>query len=219
MPRLARFGMGAALMVLGLLGCGRAPDKSSQAAVDSVDPDVDSAAVSAVVAGLDSCSQDSSQAMRWSGVVRSFGRFTLFLPDSARILDLDRTTGRLDVAWPRCPDNCRFGVAVYSDSGVSLEARVAQMVAEQRRIDSVNRDPGTAVSEFDEIDAPPRSFTTPAGGGYVIVHSCGDCAATTLKFGRSGQIADISVSAEAVPDAGRRMCEMTVVGRSFSWRP
>lgn len=212
--------MGAAVMVLGLLGCGRAPDKSSRAAVDSaVDPAVDSAVVSALVSALDSCSQDSRPTTRWSGVVRSFGRFTLFLPDSARILDLDRITGRLAVAWPRCPDDCRFSVAVYGDSGVNLEARVARLLAEQRRIDSVNRDPAREAMEFDEIDGPPQPFTTPAGRGYVIDHSCGDCAATTLKFGRSEQIADVSLSADAAPATGRRMCEMTVVGRSFSWRP
>jgi hypothetical protein len=93
------------------------------------------------------------------------------------------------------------------------------MMGEQRRIDSVNQDPATEVSEFDELDAPPRPLKTSSAQGYVINHSCGDCAATTLKFGRSTQIADVSVSVDAVPGAARRMCEMTVVAKSFAWLP
>ncbi|MGH7680227.1 MAG: hypothetical protein ACRENU_17280 [Gemmatimonadaceae bacterium] len=106
---------------------------------------------------------------------------------------------------------------IYSDSGQSLEARIAGLVAEQRRIDSVNKDP-RAVAEFDKIDGPPKPSTTAAGQGFVINHSCGDCAATTLKFGAAGFIADVNLSADAVPGAGQRMCEMAAVGRSFKWR-
>lgn len=208
-----------ALTVFGLLGCGRAADKSSQAADSAVVIAADSAVVSSLVSALDSCSRDGRTAARWSGSLRSFGRFALFLPDSARILKLDNTAGQLNITWPRCPDACRFSVGVYADSGVSLEARVAQLVAEQRRIYSANRDLKKEAMEFDELDAPPRPFTTAAERGYIIDHSCGDCAATTLKFGREGLIADVSLSADAVPEAGQRMCEMAVIGKTFSWRP
>lgn len=165
-----------ALRAFSLLGCGRAADKSSQAADSGVVIAADSAVVSSLVSALDSCSRDVRTAARWSGRLRSFGRFALFLPDSARILKLDHTAGHLNIAWPRCPDACRFSVGVYGDSGVSLEARVAQLVAEQRRIDSVNRDSQKEAMEFDELDAPPRPFTTAAGRGYIIDHSCGGLA-------------------------------------------
>jgi hypothetical protein len=207
------------MTVLGLLGCGQARDKSPRAVVDSANPVIDSVAVSAVVSELDSCSKEHRPTTRWSGAFRSFGRFTMFLPDSARMPNLDTVTGRLDVAWPRCADRCRFSVTVIGDSGVNLDARVARLVAEQRRIESVNRDPAKKGMEFDEIGAPPKPFNSRAGQGYVIDHACGDCAATTLKFGRPGQIADVSLSADAAPGAGVRMCEMAVVGKTFSWRP
>ena len=93
------------------------------------------------------------------------------------------------------------------------------MVATQRRIDSVNQDSANEIGEFDELDAPPRPMKTPNAVGYVIDHSCGDCAARTLKFGHANLIADVSVSADAFPGADQRMCEMMVVAKSFAWRP
>lgn len=225
------------LMALGSMRCGRPAENAPQLAVDSpivsaVDSSTRSAADSSMIASLDSCSalalggagEDSAQSSansrtgpRWSGAVRSFDQFTLFVPDSARV-GPGRGTSQLTLLWPRCVEHCGFVVAVYGDSGVSLEARVAQLVAEQRRIDSVNRNPSDGILEFDEIDGPPRPFTTPGGSGFVIDHSCGDCGATTFKFGREALIADVSIMADAMPGAGQRMCEMTVVARSFAWR-
>jgi hypothetical protein len=235
------------IVLLGLWACSRPPDNpaphtvgtstlsafdSSAAADESSAIAVDAEVITAIVSALDSCTSivshgsDSARQppgslgkRRWSGSVRSFGYFTLFLPDSARILELNRTAGALRVDWPMCSDYCHFGVSVYADSGVDLNSRVARLVAEQRRIDSVNRDPRAEAMEFDEINGPPRPVMTPTGRAYVIDHSCGDCAASTLRFGRSGKIADVSLSADAMPGAGRRMCEMMVVARSFAWEP
>jgi hypothetical protein len=211
-----RFYLWAALMAVSLWGCGGPAEEFPRPATDS---GVVSTVDAAVVAALDSCGQDGSVASRWSGGVRPFRRFALFIPESARIISVDSGTGQLAVWWPTCPDHCRFNVSVYSDSGISLEARIAQMTAEQRRIDSVNQDSATDVGEFDELDAPPRPFRNSNAEGYLVNHSCGDCAATTLRFGHSGLIADVSISADAVPGAGQRMCEMMVIAKSFAWRP
>jgi hypothetical protein len=221
-----RAGLACALL-LGVLACGQAPGRDSTATVDSTTgagPTFGASAVTAAVdvsipVALDSCNADTAPNTRWSGIVRSFGPYTLFLPDSVRMLDSDSITGTLKLSWPRCPEQCSFTVTVYPDSGLSLEVRVARLVAQQRRIDSVNTLPGVAATEFDELDGPPRPFRTSAAQGFAIDHSCGDCAATTLKFERSGHIADVSLTADAFPEAWRRMCEMTVVGKSFAWLP
>ena len=144
--------------------------------------------------------------------------FSLFIPDSARIVATDSVTGGVSIAWPGC-SGCRFGVEILPDSGLGLEARIGRMVAAQHTIDSINRDPRTVVHEFDEIDGPPRAFMTPAGRGYLIDTDCGDCAAMTLLFGREGYVAEVGLGGDDdVPDLGRHLCEMTAVGKSFAWR-
>ena len=93
------------------------------------------------------------------------------------------------------------------------------MVAAQKAIDSINKDPNTTVHEFDDIDGPPRPFTTAAGRGYLIDNSCGDCASTMVLFGRRGWIADIGFgSDDDTPEGGRHECEMLTVAKSFAWR-
>jgi hypothetical protein len=155
---------------------------------------------------------------RWSGAVRTFRMFSLFIPDSARIVAPDSGTGGVTLAWPGC-SGCRFGVAIQVDSGLGLDAHIARMLASQRAIDSINRDPQTVVHEFDEMDGPPKSFMTPNGRGYLINNACGDCAATTLLFGHPGYIAGVELGGDDdVPDLGRHLCEMTVVGKTFAWR-
>ena len=145
--------------------------------------------------------------------------FSLFVPDSARLVVTDTTLGVLSLTWPGC-EGCRFGLAIHADSGIGLEARIARMVASQRTIDSINHDPHTDVHEFDEIDGPPRPFTTSTGRAYLVENDCGDCAATSLLFGRRGYIAELSLGGDDdVPNLGRHLCEMTAVGKSFTWRP
>jgi hypothetical protein len=151
------------------------------------------------------------------GTIRTFPMFSLFVPDSARAT-VDTVRGSVSLAWPRCPD-CRFTVHVQPDSGIDLEQRIARLVAEQRRIDSINRDPQAPDQEFDEIDGPPQPFTTSAGRGFLIDNDCGDCAAITLLWGRSGSIAELNLGGDDnVPELGRHLCEMTAIGKTFSWR-
>jgi hypothetical protein len=154
----------------------------------------------------------------WAGKVFTFQRFSLFIPDSARVTSADTVLGGLHLAWPGCA-GCRFGLRIGPDSGIALETRVARMVESQRKIDSINHDPKTVVQEFDEIDGPPLAFMTATGRGYVIDNDCGDCAATTVLFGRPGYIAEVNFGGDDdVPNLGRHVCEMTVVAKTFTWR-
>ena len=152
------------------------------------------------------------------GSVRDFGKFSIFVPDDARVRVLDSASSRMTVGLPGCPD-CEFEVRVQPDSGVALEARVASVVARQRSIDSINRDPATKVHEFDEIDSPPREFVSAAGRGVMLDNSCGDCASVSLLWGSHGYIADISFGGgDNVPDLAQHLCEMTAIGKTFTWR-
>lgn len=191
-------------------------------------------AVTAVQTSLDSCNalvwpatgQDtdgqagaSGKAAGLTSTVHTFRLFSLFVPDSAEITGTDSGLGGPSLTWPGC-SGCRFGVSIQGDSGVGLEARIARIIAAQRTIDSINRDPHTVVHEFDEIDGPPQPFVTRTGRGYLIDNDCGDCAAMSLLFGRPGYIATIGLGGDDdVPDLGRHLCEMTVIGKTFEWRP
>ena len=181
-------------------------------------------------ASLDSCehayrssarsrtgSFDSNESRGSKGNVEDFPAFSLFIPNSARIVATDRAPEHLSLSWPECP-GCRFSIAIQPDSGLGLEMRIARLVAEQRRIDSVNRDPD-AIHEFDEIDGPPVLIATPGARGYQIDRDCGDCAATELLFERAGRIATVAFGGDDdVPELGRHLCVMTVVGKTFAWR-
>ena len=186
-----------------------------------------SATATGVEASLDSCeaakwsAQDPTpprhQLLRLTGRVRTYERFSIWVPDSAHV-GVD-SAGAVALTWPEC-EKCRFGVNVQRDTTTGgLEARIAKMIASQKVIDSINNDPRTTIHEFDEIDGPPRPFTTAAGHGYLIDESCGDCAATTVLFGRRGWIAEIGFgSDDDTPEGGRHECEMQSVAKSFAWR-
>ena len=164
---------------------------------------------------LSGCHRDAAINCALPGQVRKFGAFSIRVPVGARIISADSASGRLELSWPGC-ENCNFAVTVKPDSGIDVGARIARLVAEQRRIDSVNKVPD-AVSEFDEINEPPRPFTTPSANGYLIDHSCGDCAAMTVLFGRPGWIAEISYGGDAVPGLAAHLCEMTESVKTFAW--
>jgi hypothetical protein len=187
-----------------------------------------SATAIGVEASLDSCA-----AMKWSandttppghqrrrlaGRVRSFERFSIWVPDSAHVT-VDSAARAVGLAWPDC-EKCRFGVNVQRDTTTGgLDGRIAKMIASQKVIDSINNDPRTIIHEFDDIEGPPQPFTTAAGRGYIIDDSCGDCAATTVLFGRRGWVGEIWFgSDDDTPEGGRHECEMRVVATSFAWR-
>lgn len=187
-----------------------------------------SVTATSVEATLDSCdagkwsAQDTisprHQHPRLAGRVRSYERFSIWVPDSAHVT-VDSATHGVGLSWPDC-DKCRFGLNVQRDTTTGgLEGRIAKMVAAQKVIDSINKDPNTTVHEFDDIDGPPQPFTTAAGRGYLIDDSCGDCASTTVLFGRRGWIAEIGFgSDDDTPEGGRHECEMRTVAMSFAWR-
>lgn len=152
------------------------------------------------------------------GTVHNFGMFSLVVPDSARATVLDTLLGGVTLAWPRC-ERCSFTLHIQADSGIGLDGRIARIVAEQRRIDSVNHDPNAVAQEFDEIDGPPQPFTTAAGRGFVIDNDCGDCASTTMLWGRPGYVAELSIGGDDdVPELGLHLCEMRAIGKTFNWR-
>jgi hypothetical protein len=179
-------------------------------------------------AAVDSCeaakwsSQDTTAAghrhPRLTGSVRSYERFALWVPDAAHVT-MDTATRGIALAWPDC-EKCRFGASVQRDTVPGgLEERIARMIASQKKIDSINKDPATTVGEFDETDGPPQPITTAAGRGYLIDDSCGDCASTTVLFGRRGWLAEINFgSDDDTPEGGRHECEMGAVAKSFVWK-
>lgn len=184
----------------------------------------------ALTASLDSCRAIRSRtAVResptlrtssWStGLVREFRGFALFVPDSARVEPSDSVAGDVRLSWSGCA-SCGLIVRLEEDSsGAGIDGRVARLMAAQRVIDSINNDPHTTVFEFDELDGPPRPFKTATQRGIMLEDSCGDCGSETMLFGRRGQIAVVSLSADDDEPAGpRRMCELAVVGKTFRWR-
>lgn len=177
-----------------------------------------SLAPTSIAAALDSCSGvGTGPPRRWLGSVHEFGKFSLFVPDSARVVQHDSTPDQVSLVWPRCPERCRFGVSVQLDSGVTVEARVARRVAEQKRIDSVNTDPRREGYEFDEMNRPPMPFVARGARGYLIDESCGDCAETSIVFGRGGYIATIRFGGDDDAPRGPMLCQMQVVARTFVW--
>ena len=120
--------------------------------------------------------------------------------------------------WPDCP-KCNFNVGVSPDSGLSVEARVARLAAEQRAIDSANHDPNATAGEFNEIDGLPEAFTGPGGRGFLINYDCGDCGSIGILFGRPGYVGHVAISGDDdIPNGGMHFCEMVVVGKTFAWR-
>jgi hypothetical protein len=108
-------------------------------------------------------------------------------------------------------------VNVRLDSGRTVEQRMAALVEEQRKIDSVNRIPGV-IERFNEIDGPPARFRTAAGIGYLVDYDCGDCGSYELFVGRPPQLASIRYGGDDTqPQGGRYLCEMKVVARTFNW--
>lgn len=191
------------------------------------------AAERAVAASLDSCGRgygtretappttpsSARTTQGWAVSSRRFQAFSLLIPDSAAVAVFATPTGSVDLRWRKCA-GCRFSVALQSDSGVGIDARIAQLVAEQRRIDSANKNPHAEAFEFNEIDGPPVRIPTSVGQGYLITRDCGDCAAMEAQFAHAGRFATISFGGDDdVPELGRYLCEMEVVAKTFNWQP
>lgn len=149
-----------------------------------------------------------------SVTVHSARTFSLIVPKGVTTVGRDSVLDGAELTWPQCGEQCWFRVAVQPDSGIGLEARIAKMVAEQARIDSINKDPRTTVHEFDAIGGPPRAFTTASGRGYIVDISCGDCGGYDLLFERPGQIATVAIGSSGPWP----QCEMMVVAKTFTWR-
>lgn len=222
MPFRFAVSVAGAVVALSPLGCHALGDATRLSTV----PSVVTRALEACnpLASRDAGPGDSGRApapratSAWSGYTRSFPMFSLFIPDNARIVAIDSAIGGVSLAWPGCP-RCEFSVRIQPDSGIGVEARIARMVAAQRTIDSINRDPHTVVYEFNDIDGPPQPFTTITGRGYQIHNDCGDCADIDLLFGRPGYIAQVGLGGDDdVPNLSRHLCEMTVIGKTFAWR-
>lgn len=153
----------------------------------------------------------------WPGAIRDFGEFSMFVPAASRVT-IDRATGNVHLSWPACPA-CLLSVEVHPAAGQDMEARIAQLVAQQRTIDSINHDPNTVLHEFDVIDGPPQRFRTRTARGYLIREDCGDCAHVSLLLEKPGYVAWVELRADDdVPDLGRHVIEMTEIGTTFTWR-
>jgi len=188
--------------------------------------------LSAMAKSLDSCNRivypadarDSTRPMRphvnlSKGTIHAFRRFSLFVPSGATPFAIYSAEGGLKLNWPGC-ERCRFSVRLVKDpSGGGIDAWAADAIARQRVIDSTNSDPRSVAYEFDEIVGLPQQFRTATGRGYLIHEACGDCAAEHLIFGRPGYIADVQFGGDDdIPQLAHRICEMTVVGKTFEWR-
>jgi hypothetical protein len=180
---------------------------------------------SAINAALDSCNratyrrQDHPHPAPLTATIRSFGRFSIAVPRGARLLRADTVNGHVAIEWPGCPKHCHFTVTLESDSGRSADRRVAALIEEQRKIDSLNRVPG-GVGEFSVIDGQPQRVQTAAGLAWLIDNDCGDCLAYTLLIGRRGQIGSVDYSGDDMqPSLPIYHCEMKAVALTFAWRP
>ena len=220
--RLARAaGLAATVMLpADLTGCHTRDNATAQSSVipASLRQALDSCPTSRAPNSVQNAREEPQANPLLKGSVRDFGKFSIFIPDDARVRVLDSASNRLTLGLPGCPD-CEFEVRVQADSGAGIEQRVASVVARQRTIDSINKDPRTEVHEFDEIDIAPREFVSAAGRGVRLDNSCGDCASVSLLWGRPGYIADVSFGGgDNVPDLAQHLCEMTALGKTFTWR-
>jgi hypothetical protein len=173
----------------------------------------------AIEAGPDSSAAARDSARRakpLTGRIVAFKGFSFFVPDGIAPPPPSSTSVDLS-GWSACP-GCRLHVAVQSDSGISLEQRIAARVAEQKRIDSVNADPKN-IQEFDDMFGPPTPFIGRAGHGYEIDEGCGDCMSMTVLFARPPVLATIGYGFDDdVSMPWRHHCEMDVIARTFSFR-
>ena len=159
------------------------------------------------------------RASTWAtGAIRSIGRVSLFVPDSAHLTVTDTALGAFDLAFSDCP-GCRLGVAVAVDStGKGIDGLVAALVTEQRAVDSANKN-SRGIMQFDVIDGPPAPIVVGGERAYTIDDDCGDCLARRIVFGRSPYIATVSISSDDdVPMGARHSCEMEALGKTFRWR-
>ena len=123
------------------------------------------------------------------------------------------------VVFDESAPRCELSVGAQPDAGKDVEARIEQLVARQRTIDSINHDPNTVGHEYNGIDRPPLRFRTNTGRGYLVHLDCGDCAHVELLFGKLGYVAYMELRADDdVPDLSRRLTEMIEVGKTFTWR-
>jgi hypothetical protein len=152
---------------------------------------------------------------RLAASIREFTHFSILTPERAKVESIDNG---VSLNWPECR-GCSFAVRIQSDSsGRGIDGQMRALVAEQRRIDSVNKDRRTVVQEFDVIDGPPVPFVSDAGRGLLIDESCGDCSSRSVVFERGGKIATISMTGDDdVPELSRHTCEMTVAAKTFVW--
>jgi hypothetical protein len=154
-----------------------------------------------------------------TGAIRSIGRVSMFVPDSARLTVSDTTRGAFGFAFRDCP-GCGFNVSVDRDTtGKGIDGLVAELIAEQRAVDSANKDPKRLAYEFDVIDGPPRPIEVGGERAYFIDDDCGDCVEARIVLGRPGYIATVHLSTgDDTPMVARHTCEMMALGRTFRWR-
>jgi len=159
------------------------------------------------------------RASTWAtGAIRSIGRVAMFVPDSAQLTVTDTTFGAFGFSFSDCP-GCRFGLEVAVDStGKGIEGLVSALVAEQRAVDSANKD-SRGVMQFNVIDGPPTRIDVGGEPAYIIDDDCGDCLARRIVFGRSPYIATVGISTDDdVPVGARHSCEMEALGKTLRWR-
>jgi hypothetical protein len=100
-----------------------------------------------------------------------------------------------------------------------MDATIANLIEEQRQVDSANHDPKAQAMEFDVIDGPPIRFSSAAGRGYIVKNDCGDCGSTSMLFSHPGYVATVDFgSDDDIKNPAARGCEMDVLARSFLWR-
>jgi hypothetical protein len=215
----------ACLLVLTFAGCSVHRDLPDGQRIVQPTPDP----VAVLRHSLDSCNSErypsdaagtpTDRAGSWAtGAVRAIGRVSIFVPDRMRLAATDSTLGAFGFLFSDCP-GCNFKVAVAVDSnGKGVEGQVALLVAEQRRVDSINKIPN-AVGEFDVIDGPPTPIDIDGVRAYLIDNDCGDCLASSILFGSPGYIATVNFGGDdRMPALAQRACEMTALGETLRWR-
>jgi hypothetical protein len=114
---------------------------------------------------------------------------------------------------------CEITVSVGPDRGGGPGAVVQRILADEARIDSLNRTrAATDDHEFNEYHGPARTLVRGGDTAIFLQGDCGDCSAGHYFFGDGKRIAHVAYEADNARNAELRRCELERVALTFRWR-